>query len=318
MERHSYRAVALVDSVAGIVLVLLALAVVAPGAARLRNGCKMTRCAANLDAIGTSSKIYANDNNERWMVPPFSDSAYNPGNDGIDYLAGSWLNDIPIEPGEVGYDREFETTSDVSAEADGSDVVSTTRAYWMLVRSGDLRPDELVCPVSRDVVDDEYFPERYYDFFSYRNISYGYHVPYGPRDTQPREGANNRMVFAADKGPYYFDRFVPTFHTRRGVPVTSDSPQWRWRPYNSPNHRGRGQNVLYADGRVDFVDTPAVGIHGDNIYTLMIDDWDDTGFQRIHGESPHYATIGLNPFPGQGAFGPEWNAYSSTDSLIYP
>jgi len=36
---------------------------------------------------------------------------------------------------------------------------------------------------------------------------------------------------------------------------------------NSPNHEDRGQNVLFADGHVEFSSSPLVGIQQDNIYT---------------------------------------------------
>lgn len=35
---------------------------------------------------------------------------------------------------------------------------------------------------------------------------------------------------------------------------------------NSPNHRREGQNVLYADGRVEFAGSPFAGVERDNIY----------------------------------------------------
>ena len=35
---------------------------------------------------------------------------------------------------------------------------------------------------------------------------------------------------------------------------------------NSRNHEGDGQNVLYADGHVEFASSPFVGVGGDNIY----------------------------------------------------
>jgi len=36
---------------------------------------------------------------------------------------------------------------------------------------------------------------------------------------------------------------------------------------NSSNHDKDGQNVLYGDGHVDFVQNPFVGVQRDNIYT---------------------------------------------------
>ena len=125
------------------------------------------------------------------------------------------------------------------------------------------------------------------------------------------------LVVAADKGPYYLDTFEPTFMTRTGDKLTLDHAPRRWRPYNSPNHRRFGQNCLFLGGNVSFERDPAVGIDADNIYTLMVDQWDGTGFNRIHGDSPHFSDP-LFPFPGQDALGAGLGHHASTDSLIYP
>jgi len=37
---------------------------------------------------------------------------------------------------------------------------------------------------------------------------------------------------------------------------------------NSPNHKFKGQNVLYLDGHVDFTDNPYCGVNYDNIWVL--------------------------------------------------
>lgn len=306
------------DLIAVVVIGAVLIVVGIPALAHPHKPNQRHRCAINLKGIATSAKIYANDNSEKWMIPPFRRQAIN--NEGIDYLAGSHINQDPTDPGEVGYDRQVESRSETADHPDaGSTAVSVTRAFWMLVRSGDVRPDQFICPSSRDVTEHKTrIPELYYDFAGYNNISYGYQVPFGPRDTQPREGVDHRMPFMADKGPYYLDKFEPTFSSGSRNPVDYDDPLGRWRRYNSPNHHGQGQNVSFADGHVSFEYTPAVGIHGDNIYTLMTDEWDEFGFNLIHGESPHFATAAEFPYPGQGAFGNGPNLFSSTDTLIYP
>ena len=56
-----------------------------------------------------------------------------------------------------------------------------------------------------------------------------------------------------------------------GVPalltVTASSPGKDLRNANSRNHNGDGQNVLYADGHVEFQNNPFCGVNRDNIYT---------------------------------------------------
>lgn len=309
----------------GILLLSLAL----PAGARVRELSKRSTCAINLAGIGASAKIYANDNAEQWMMPPFSGKAYEPGRSGIDYLNDDGTigqGQANTDPGEIGYQRDMETTSDVPGGSDGSTAVSVTRAFWMLVRSRDVSVKQFVCPSSGDVADSTENIDRYYDFTGFANISYGYRVPYGPRDTQPREGADNGLIFAADKSPYYLPGSDPTdrFYTagKYNRPITLDDPPLNWQPFNSPNHGGRkygeGQNVLFANGGVSFVRIPVIGIDDDNIYTVMYDRWDETGFNRIHGDSVHISAV-QNPYPGVEALGAgDSSAYASTDSLIYP
>jgi prepilin-type processing-associated H-X9-DG protein len=54
------------------------------------------------------------------------------------------------------------------------------------------------------------------------------------------------------------------------LPIMADAPTCRSAndvsPGNSPNHGGRGQNVLYIDGHVEFKETRQAGLDGDDIY----------------------------------------------------
>jgi len=336
MLRKRIRSFSLVDVAATCLTAMVLLLAFMPAAARLRELSKRSVCAVNLAGIGESTRIYAQRNDGQWMTPAFAPNVDEYG--GVDYLnddgnAGFYNTDA----GEVGWARQWPTSSVPVNVAHPNTAASTTRAYWMLVRSGDVHVRQFVCPSSTDVwnstkdAGSEAHPEPrstidlYYDFEGYATISYGYQVPFGPPDTRPRQGADNRVIFAADKGPYYFAGADPTnaFHSLGpgGRPVTVTDPPRYWRPFNSPNHggsnNGEGQNCLYADGVVSFKRTPTVGIDHDNIYTLMLDEWDATGRNLIYGDSPHISAV-KNPYPGAEALGPNPEDYSSTDSLIYP
>jgi prepilin-type processing-associated H-X9-DG protein len=54
------------------------------------------------------------------------------------------------------------------------------------------------------------------------------------------------------------------------LPIMADTPPFRkgavWPSGNSPNHGGRGQNVLFLDGSVEFRTARGVGPDGDDIY----------------------------------------------------
>lgn len=286
--------------------------------ARYRELSKRVVCSTNLKGIGAVALIYGQDHNDHWMVPPFKNSLIDVEN--IDYVNDTpSINIPPTDPGEVGYDREFQSTSETpQAPNAGSPSVSVTRSFWMLVRSGDVYVQQFVCPSSFDTVDTTEDISLYYDFTGYPNISYGYQVPFGPVPTRPSSFADPGRIQAADKGPFYTAGYGIDW-MYDGRPLEIDSPPIAWRRFNSPNHggpnNGEGQNCLYPDGHVCFHEKPIVGCDNDNIYTLMEDRWDSVR-GRIYGELPQ--TAPLPPYPGQEAFGQGPGRYSSTDSLIYP
>jgi len=326
MVKKRFKGLTLIELLVVIAIIALLISILLPSLSRARELSKRLVCAANVKGIGTTGKIYSNDNSEKWMTPPFKRGKIDHG--GIDYVLDKEKPTEPVatDQGEVGYQRIYSSTSEtVSAPTVGSEALSVTRSYWMLVRSGDITVKQFICPSAGDTEDATENLEMYYDFTGYSNISYGYQVPFGPRDTQPREGMDNRQIIAADKGPFYpktgFTTNPPWDGGQSGLLTTEDPPKV-WRQYNSANHggqaNGEGENVLFGDGHASFVRIPASGIDNDNIYTVIVDDWGVTISNRIHGDTPHGSATGGPPYPGQLALGRDTSAYSSTDSLIYP
>lgn len=308
----------LIELLVVIAIIALLISILLPSLSRARELSKRLVCAASLKGIGTSCKLYANDNFEQWMVPGFDSTLIDEGT-GLRYLPSGTTDIIGKMP-----DRTSQSRKQNNLGMNGSSEVSVTRVYWMLVRSGDTTVKQFYCPSSGDEPDSTENLDRYYDFMGIAAVSYGFQVPFGPRDTRAREGCDNRQALAADKGPYYWESTgAPNWTTGEGGDLVdlNDSPK-AWRSFNSGNHggnsTGEGQQILFADGHVTFERTPAVGIDRDNIYTQIEDEWDEDGFNRIHGSTP-WDSADENPYPGQSAFPPGGpGMHSSTDSLIYP
>jgi len=299
----------LIELLVVIAIIALLISILLPSLSRARELSKRLVCGSNVKGVGTSCKIYSNENQEKWPIPAFRRSVIDGA--GIEYRE------------KVGVVRQYESTSDTPERpAVGSTEFSVTRVYWMLVRSGDVTVKQFVCPSSGDNEEPTEDIDFYYDFTEITNISYGYQVPFGPRDTQPREGTDNRQILAADKGPYYLEGSGnPNWDVKGGGTLISlDDPPKLWRPFNSQNHggqgNGEGQNCLFADGHASFHRIPAIGIDNDNIYTVITDDWSVHNGNIIHGDTPH--VVNTPPYPGEATFGNQKGQHSSTDSLIYP
>ena len=313
------RSFTLIELLVVIAIIALLISILLPSLSRARELSKRLVCQSNMKGIGTSCKIYANDNNERWPIPPF-DGALLTEDSMVIYNEESYTRQGTTFPGQVGMNRDRPS---FSKDPNASTQVSVTRAFWMLVRSGNVTVKQFICPSGGDDPDNTESHTSYYDFSHYGNISYGYQVPFGPRDTQPREGMDNRQPVMADKGPFYtaLNPYMNWQTGRDNNEVNSADAPKHWKGFNSPNHgganNGEGQNVLFADGHATFARTPIVGVDHDNIYTLIENDWTDPlHFNLIHGELP--GEKAPPPHPGQYAFGEDPQDYAATDSLLFP
>lgn len=264
-----------------------------------REMARRTVCASNMKGIVTGLYTFGNTCTGDWPTAPHR-AATQPGIGETDYTRA------------IGSYRSVDTETMLNKPA----VLSTTRSLWALVHDGWNMPAEFVCPSSDDTPNTEPNARSLYDFGEgsimgevdvddakrfYRQVSYGYQIPYG---TLGIAGSNRdaRMVLAAEKGPY-----GAAIEAGRAAPprnlLTKSSPAKDWRPFNSPNHKGRGQNVLVADGHIEFAETPLAGIAGDNIYTR----WSGqvaTVIERLRGDPP---TPGGKETP-----------MANTDTFVYP
>lgn len=305
-----------------ILMLILLIVIMIPSLARARQLAKRAVCAANLRGIGQSQHIYSNDNME-WFPHHYYETDYKkdatPPQHGVRWVGTMGSNDF-LKISE--HEKKSPKRSHPS------------RSLFMLIIQGSSISKQFICPSSGEVEDDlrNYGPDaggdaaviasqpgiNRFDFRGYDNLSYGYQLPYGPR-ARPTQNLDVRMVIMADKGPYYESAgpgLAGSNTTRDRRSATDPPADWAalggpgilarpvddWRPYNSRNHAGEGQNVLHLDAHVTFEKRPTAGVNGDNIYTI----------QSRKGD--FVATlIGLVPDAEQ-TFGP----MTATDSFIVP
>ncbi|NLE57175.1 MAG: type II secretion system protein [Planctomycetes bacterium] len=317
MSRCRQRAFTRIEGVIVLVIIGVLLGVLAVTLPWMRERVRLEQCVGNLSKMGKGFYTYASESSILYPVAA-PNSTHDSTPSPVTYY------NMTGRHGGQG------TSGDPAGQAPGQywDQLSTTRNLWLLVKVGHAPPDSFICPSSGDRPDTVRNPATFWDFAARPGdvtadrgwsrtannetcVSYGYQVPYGSRG-EPNTEVDQRMVLAADKGPYGGVSLSNGQVTTPPVSLNDRSAPELWRPFNSPNHggllTGKGQCVLFGDTHVEFVGTPVVGVGNDNIYTA----WKRRGGNgdpdtRMHGERPG-KNVGLDSL----------TPAENTDSLIYP
>jgi len=297
-------------------IVAVSLATLAVSWARNRELSRRAVCKKNLSRICTALFTYADDNSDFYPIP------HHPA--ATDDRVG--LIDYTQAIGSYRGRADDPNAGNPALVSPAPTKLSTTRGLWMLFRGKLVTRDQFVCPSTQDRPNDEARPEAYWDFGvgdiagpatpeqvrqGYRQVSYGYQVPYGELG-QPRTDVW-LIASVADKGAFgaaIEDGAPPPPPFPATLP---DSPA-AWRPWNSPNHGGHGrgeiQQVLEFEGSVYSSDTPLRGLT-DNAYTQQGGRW--TGKLRTGFGNP--PTPGGRQTPARHTTTP---LQTCNDTLIYP
>jgi prepilin-type N-terminal cleavage/methylation domain-containing protein/prepilin-type processing-associated H-X9-DG protein len=260
------RAFSLVELLVVIAIAVILLSIFVPYALKMRESDRRARCSNNLRALGLALTAYADQNRQ-----DYPRVRYDPKRAGYVAFTGA---DAPDPFG--------------GASASGSQVQpnDVTASLWLVVRYGLVGPDRLVCPSSGDTPDplatngrEAPAPQRS-NFSGPRHLSYSYWDPFAP-------AFKFKASYAASAGTKFglkdylpadfavvADRNPGKSAKSGGPDVTGSAfndPPFKLARANSANHDRAGQNVLYADGHVQFQATPYCGFgqdwRRDNIYT---------------------------------------------------
>jgi len=244
---------ALADLLVVVGLILAGLVVLAGcwgSGGRSRETANRVKCASNLRQIGTALMFYRNENKGLYPRTRYVGGAT---------VTPTWGTGAS-SPDPFG--------------PNGPSPNDVTAGLFLLLRTQEITSDVFGCPSSN--------AERW-DFgggantaqtwsnwdgkegikkhlsYSYRNL-YSDDAAAKPssslKDTLPPE---SEVAVAADMNP-------GTFGSCNVLAVTSTSSAKDMRQANSRNHDGDGQNVLFADGHVEFVPNPFAGVNRDMIY----------------------------------------------------
>lgn len=224
--------------VAGILIILLSIFV--PYLLSLRESGNRTRCADRLRQLREALNAYAQENQHNFpsvrhdpSVPGFT--AYSGADDPDPFALAS-----TVAPNDV------------------------TASLWLLVRRGLITDTAVfVCPSTRDYRDRladgagrVVEPTMRSNFRSPSNLSYSYASPFSsvPNYRLNSDFINATSALLADQNPGISgpgDDVMAPAH---------DSDMRLIAKANSNNHGKAGQNVLYGDGKVEFVRTPFSGV----------------------------------------------------------
>ena len=146
-----------------------------------------------------------------------------------------------------------------------------TASLFLLARVLDLKPEAFTCPqaVRLTLTEEDTFDRQ--SVQSRSNFRARVNDSYSLANMYP-DAAATASGYSLD---HFHDRLPPTFvvasDTNPGGEsvrtATTQMSRDAIRQANSPNHERDGQNVMGADGSVQFYNAPFVGVNYDNIYT---------------------------------------------------
>ena len=209
-----------------------------PVGTHCRESATKVKCGSNLRQIGQSMRQYALDYNG-----DFPRTRYDASDPTPRFFTGAMSSDPFGEDGPAAND--------------------VTAAWFHLLRESDMVADIFICPADAEPMTfaDGKGKRAYSNFAGRRFLSYSMADPYPPADVDGFAWDSRLPSTFALGGDINPGTAAPLLTT------AADAGNKAMKTVNSPNHGGEGQNVLFADGSVRFVQSPFAGADKDDVYT---------------------------------------------------
>jgi len=243
-----------VELLAVIALTLVVIIMVACWTFQTRHSYSGVHCSSNLRQIGQAILLYSNDNKLAYPRTV--------------YVGGT----NQLIPDCHGYG----TLTATDPFSQSPQINNVPAALFLLLRTEDITSAVFTCPSSNTMADiygggGNTALHRTNWTNIQNNLSYSYQNPYPDNGAIAAgfklvQGLDPHFVIAADLNP----GTSGSINNVNGVnllTLTPSSPPAQLRLGNSNNHGKDGQNVLYADGHIEFANNVFVGIGRDNIFT---------------------------------------------------